>query len=130
MLVDSVGFLMVSLTLMALSFLFSLVQDSLNAACCLTVGLCIYFYQMLVKPSEDSYARHLSGVIAECHYQSQCRLSVPCDGSQNEPVIGWTFPQFLLHLHSFATYSQEKFLAKGLVSALVYTPLHWSLAWL
>jgi hypothetical protein len=50
--VDSVGFLVVSLTSLAPSILHpSLPQDSLSSAYCLAVGLCICFHQFLGEAS-------------------------------------------------------------------------------
>ena len=49
---------------------------------------------------------------------------VSCGGSQVELVIGWLFPQSLLHLYPCASCRQEKFYIKSFVGVLMSPSLH------
>ena len=52
---DSVGLLVVSLTLLVSPILSPIIlQDSLSSACCLVVGLCICFDQLLDEASQKT----------------------------------------------------------------------------
>jgi hypothetical protein len=53
------------------------------------------------------------------------------DGSQVGPVIGWLFPQTLLHLDPYTSYRQDRFGVEGFVGGLMsLLPSTGSPAWL
>lgn len=97
----------------------NLPQDFLTSTSCLAVGLLISFYQVLKEISQRSV------VLDSCLQAQQTIINsirvacLPQVGSQVGPVIGYPFPQSLLH-HYPCTYCRRgKVWVKDFVDGLV-----------
>ena len=108
-LVDSVGLLVVSLTLLAYSVLSSTPsQDSPSTAWCFSVGLCSCLHLLLDEASQEMFMlgsclqdSRVSSIVSEVG-------SFTWDRSQVGTVIGCLFPQSLLHLYPCISCRQGK----------------------
>jgi len=117
-LVDSVG--LVFLTPPVLSILLpTLLQDSPSSSWCLAVGL----HQLLEEP-----LRWQLYYVSVCKHSRVSLIesgvgSFMWNGSQIRAVIGWPFPQLLLHLYSCVSCRQDKFWVESFLCGSMFPSL-------
>ena len=128
-LVGPLGFLMVSLTLLAPSTLsFHLPSSPKILRAQHDVWLWVsapVFISCWVKPLRTQLSSLSLQVRQNIMNSVRGGLSLSWHGSQVGPVIGWSFPQFLLHFYPCTSCKQIKLWVEDLVGTLVSPSFHW-----